>query len=52
MSKHTPDNVKQDFYFKFSNTNNYKDLNAGKKGLGASYRENLVEGKDEPSTMP
>ncbi len=26
MSKHTAENVKQEFYNKYSNTSNYKDL--------------------------
>ena len=26
MSKHTPENVKQEFYNKYSNTSNYKNL--------------------------
>ena len=30
MSKFTPENIKQDFYNKYSNTSNYKDLNIKK----------------------
>ena len=39
MSKHTPDNVKQDFYFKFSNTNNYKDLTIKKNSITTNLKE-------------
>ena len=31
MKKFTPENVKQDFYNKYSNVSNYKDLTIKKK---------------------
>jgi len=39
MVKHTPDNIKQDFYFKFSDPKNYKDLTIKKTNITTNLKE-------------
>ena len=39
MVKHTPDNIKQDFYFKFSDPKNYNDLIIKKNNITTNLKE-------------
>jgi hypothetical protein len=39
MVKHTPDNVKQDFYLKYSDTKNYNDLAIKKNTTTTNLKE-------------
>ena len=39
MVKHTPDNIKQDFYLKYSNTKNYNDLTLKKNTTTTKLKE-------------
>ena len=39
MVKHTPDSIKQDFYFKFSDPKNYNDLIIKKNNITTNLKE-------------
>ena len=55
MSKHTPENVKQEFYNKYSNTSNYKDLtikkNATTTNLKNIFNNNSWNLKDQAQEL-